>query len=568
MAETFSPAPSTRRIVSCMTPAPLVQRWLGVVAAIGAGVVALLLLSSSLVNRKVAWTSGAAAAAHPLPKALHFADTSALFAAVDSFAEDEIQAGRVPGFALALVHDGRIVHERGFGKADARGRPVTPETPFILGSLSKSVTALAVLQLVDEGSVALDAPVRTYLTWFELRDHRAAATITVRQLLNHTSGLPKSAGLRLAQGNEAVTREQERRLLAHVRLAHPPGRVFEYSNANYWLLGLIVEAASKRSFAAYVEEHIFQPLGMTHTFTSELEADRNGLAQGYRIWFGYPRAEHMPFYWRELAAGYLISSADDMARYLIAQLHAGEDSDVISAAAGRAMQTPPPNSPYGMGWLADTVAGAPVLWHTGAVANFHGDMLVIPSRGWGVVQLANVNNFLLEDQLSGDIQRIAALLLGYEPPPRSWRTFRLMYAIVVAIGLAWASWRIAQIVELRHWRGALSRVSESLPASPRERPHRHPSGALIDPGVSIGLHVGIPLLLGTPLSTLRWFAPDVTAWLTVNAIASIVIMVLRLTLAMAPPVQRPTTKTDPGTTSNSSGHESSTSSPSTATVAG
>lgn len=507
------------------------EQWLGGVAAIGAAVVVVLALSSTLVNREIAWTASRSAAARPLIVLPAFADSTALFGAVDRYVEDQMRAGRVPGLALVLVHDDRIVHARGFGITGPEGRPVTPETPFILGSLSKAFTAVAILQLADQRRVALDAPVQRYLPWFSTHDSSESARITIRELLNHTSGIPKSAGLQLVRGAAAATRAQERRLFVHARLVHAPGTEFVYSNANYWLLGLVLETVTDTSYATYVQRHIFDPLGMTHSYTSERAAGAHGLAQGYRIWFGYPRAEELSFYARELAVGYLISSAGDMGRFLIAQLNGGiaGGERVISPAGLRDMSRPPPGSPYAMGWLTDSVGGVPVLWHTGALANYHGDMLLIPSSGWGVVQLANTNNFALEGQLSAAVKGIAALLLGYEPPRASWLGFRTSYVLIIAACLAWAAWRVGQVVGLRHWRGMARPLGGS--AIGRPPPPRHPAGALIDPGVAIGLVVGVPLLLGSPPSTLQWFVPDLSDWLAVNAVIAIAMMTARLVLS-------------------------------------
>ena len=509
---------------------PHIERWLGLVAAITAGVVVVLVASSTLINRKVAWTSGRAAASSPRAVRHSYADSQALFAAVDRYAERQMTAGKVPGFTLALVHGRQIAHTRALGVADPNGRRVTPQTTFILGSLTKSFTALAIMQLVEQGRVALDAPVQRYLPWFTVRDHRASAAITIRELLNHTSGIPKSAGLQIVRGEQATTQSQQAALMSGVRLAHAPGAAFEYSNANYWLLGLVIEAVSETSYATYVQQHIFAPLGMTNSFTSESEAQRHDFASGYRIWFGRPRAEDLPFYRRELAVGYLISSSDDMARYLIAQLNGGTvgGQSVLSAESVRQMQTPPAGMPYGMGWLTDNVDGVPVLWHTGAVANYHGDMLLIPSRGWGVVWLANTNNFALEDELSEGMKGVAAILLGYDAPPPPRPGFRTKYALILLACVSWLAWRVGQLIELRRWR-RMPRAAPQ-PHNILEPPQRNVAGALIDPGLSMGLFIGAPLALGTPLSTLRWFAPDVTHWLIVNAIIAMLIMVQRLVL--------------------------------------
>ena len=113
------------------------------------------------------------------------------FVAIDAYLDHEMRDVRIPGLALGIVHNDEIVHLKGFGVADASGRVVTPQTPFILASASKSFTALAIMQLVEDGTVDLDAPVVTYLPSFTVRDESASATITVRHLLNHTSGLPE-----------------------------------------------------------------------------------------------------------------------------------------------------------------------------------------------------------------------------------------------------------------------------------------------------------------------------------------------------------------------------------------
>ena len=118
------------------------------------------------------------------------------FAAIDAYVTEQMNNLGIPGMALGIVQDGQIVHLQGFGVADSSGRAVTPQTPFFIGSVTKSFTALAVMQLVEAGKIDLDAPVQTYLPWFELADKEASAKITVRNLLNHTSGISTKDGNR------------------------------------------------------------------------------------------------------------------------------------------------------------------------------------------------------------------------------------------------------------------------------------------------------------------------------------------------------------------------------------
>jgi CubicO group peptidase (beta-lactamase class C family) len=196
------------------------------------------------------------------------------FEEIDTHIERQKDRLNIPGVALAIVEGDKIVHLRGFGQARPGGEEPTPHTPFIIGSLTKSFTALAVMQLVEDGKVELDAPVERYLPWFRVADPQASVQITVRHLLNQTSGLPQLSGLRLLADfdDSPDASERQARALSTLELTRPVGSKFEYSNMNYNLLGLIIEAASGESYEDYIQNHIFAPLQMTHSYTSRPEA--------------------------------------------------------------------------------------------------------------------------------------------------------------------------------------------------------------------------------------------------------------------------------------------------------
>src|SRR5438132_7126431 len=128
--------------------------------------------------------------AFPVAAAPHASNPD--LAKIDAYVSEQVQTDHIPGVALGLVHNDQIVHLRGFGSADQSGRAVTPQTPFILASVSKSFTALAIMQLVESGKVKLDAPVQRYLPWFRVADPLASARITVRHLLYQTGGIPST----------------------------------------------------------------------------------------------------------------------------------------------------------------------------------------------------------------------------------------------------------------------------------------------------------------------------------------------------------------------------------------
>src|SRR5262245_24374146 len=323
------------------------------------------------------------------------------FAAIERFVKDEMAAQRIPGLALGIVENDRITYLRGFGKADDAGRPVTPKTPFIIGSLSKSFTALAIMQLVEEGKVELDAPVQRYLPWFRVAGESASKAITVRDLLNHTSGLSTKTG-RTFQGNgdtSDAALEKTVRSLRSIALTAPAGTTYQYSTVNYAVLGLIVQTVSGRSYESYVQVKILDPLQMRGSFTSATEAEHHGLATGYHYWFGRPKPADLPYNRGLVPAGYLISDAEDMSHYLIAQLTNGRygSGSVISREGmdelhRPAAETPETGTSYGMGWFVGPINGIPAIHHQGETFNFHANAVLVPRSRTGVIVLMNAEN--------------------------------------------------------------------------------------------------------------------------------------------------------------------------------
>jgi CubicO group peptidase (beta-lactamase class C family) len=213
------------------------------------------------------------------PASAEPASGSASYDAIDAYVERQMRRLNIPGVSLAIVEGDKIVHLRGFGQARPDGEAPSPQTPFFIGSLTKSITALAVMQLVEAGRVDLDAPVQRYLPWFQVADPQASAQMTVRHLLNQTSGLSTSAGeIQMVDFDDSPeATERQARALSMLELDHPVGSAFEYTNANYNLLGLIIEAASGEVYADYIQKHIFTPLEMNHSYASQSVAQQNDM---------------------------------------------------------------------------------------------------------------------------------------------------------------------------------------------------------------------------------------------------------------------------------------------------
>jgi CubicO group peptidase (beta-lactamase class C family) len=352
------------------------------------------------------------------------ASNTAFYGTIDDYIEGQMHRLNIPGVSLAIVEGDKIVHLRGFGRARPGGEAPTPQTPFFIGSITKSFTALAIMQLVEAGKVELDAPVQRYLPWFRVADPRASAQMTVRHLLNQTSGLPllpSEAALADFDDRPDAT-ERQVRALSTLKLTRPVGSKFEYCNTNYNVLGLIVEAASGKSYADYIQQHIFDPLGMRHSYVSKDAAQQDGLAVGYRYWFGFPiPVTNLSIPPGSLPSGQLISSAEDMAHYLIVYLNAGHYGDVqiLSGAGIDEMQRGAAKinemglqlGSYAMGWISQESGESRVIWHSGIVPDFGAFMALVPEQKKGMLLLYNANHAMMkmtyDEVWMGAAQRLA-----------------------------------------------------------------------------------------------------------------------------------------------------------------
>ncbi|RPJ51341.1 MAG: class A beta-lactamase-related serine hydrolase, partial [Chloroflexi bacterium] len=339
-------------------------------------------------------------------------------AAIDSYVESERQAARIPGMAAAIVQGDGQVYLKGYGSAGPDGRPVTPQTPFLLGSVSKSFTALAVMQLVEAGKIDLDAPIQRYLPWLEFGSP-GASSITARHLLHHTSGIPTYAGELAFVGQRSASLEELLRKQQKVALSASPGQKYQYSNLNYVALGALVEAVSGQAFGDYLRENIFAPLEMPHTST----APGPDLSAGHQYFFGFPVQTQPPFRADNLPAGYILSSAEDMAHYLAMWLNGGQykDTRLLSPAGIAALQQPEANvtgyTRYAMGWF--TNPDGSVTWHNGSTLNYKAAMKILHKDRLGVVVLYNITDDLMSSLFGGGFmisEGIISLLYGEKPP--------------------------------------------------------------------------------------------------------------------------------------------------------
>jgi CubicO group peptidase (beta-lactamase class C family) len=356
--------------------------------------------------------------------------------AIDAYLAGQLADAGFPGGAVAIVRDGHLAHATPFGVADRTGRPVSTDTPFVIGSLSKGLTALAVLRLVDAGTIDLDAPASRYLSTFRTADQGASASITVRQLLNQTSGLPASA---VDLAAPVTTLDGEVTRFASVSLTSVPGTRYEYSNANYVVLGALVQAVTDRPYADAMDQLVFGPLGMSRTTADLATAKRNGLGDAHRLWFGVSDNRAPLFRPDVVPAGFITSTATDLARVHEMMLAQGRVNGTafLSPASVEALTTGvasvgPTGGRYAMGWIETTISGEPALIHDGSTTDESAVQIVMPGRGLAIVLLTNGQSVLYElFQKTTTIGHAAAARLAGLPATGTLEAFYPVFDIAV-----------------------------------------------------------------------------------------------------------------------------------------
>ena len=280
--------------------------------------VGLLLLSLSSIGdplRAQSPSSGAPVA--------HDADVQGALRLFTAWLEGQMVSRHLPGIAVGVVADQELVWSQGFGFADTGAKtPMTAQTKFRMASHSKLFTATAIMQLREKGQVRLDDPVSKYLPWFQVKFAESEdPPITIEELLTHSSGLPREAGSHWTTF-EFPTTDQLRKLMAERQAPYSPEVRWKYSNLAFSIAGMVIEAVSGQTWADYVQQNIYQPLGMT---ASSVDKNDTGMAVGYgRLMPDNTRAVNPFIDARGMAAATgMTSTVEDMAKFVSAQFRKG-----------------------------------------------------------------------------------------------------------------------------------------------------------------------------------------------------------------------------------------------------
>lgn len=441
---------------------------------------------------------------------------------IEDFIDIEMPASGVPGPAYAVVSDGEITAVGAHGVVKSGSdREVTLDTPFLTGSISKSFTALAVMQLIEAGEVDLGTEVSQYLDSFS---GGPAGAITVRQLLSHTSGFSTLQGNASHTDDTGGKDELARRVggIAEVNPAYEPGERWEYSNTNYAILGRLIEVVSGQEYQAYVAANILEPVGMEHSFVADGEVHES-MATGHRPWFGTkrPLAENATHRGTAPQGG-IVASANDLALYMQMMMN-GED-DVLSAEGKALMMRPVSNvSPfYGFGWFVNT--SNRTVWHDGSSPGFETLATMVVTEKKAVVVLVNASSGLGVGETAQLRNGITARALGleYGGEGARWPLTTLFIGVVLLpiiylTSMIWA-WRRRAELRTKLKSGAFGLFSLWFPLLT----------TLVAAWVIFSL---VPRMGGLPLDTLRLFQPDFALTLIASAVGGFLWAVFRLGVA-------------------------------------
>src|SRR5215510_10918590 len=364
------------------------------------------------------------------PSAAALASPAAKLQGLDELASQAMKEWKVPGVAIAVVQDGKVIYAKGYGYRDLEQKlPVTTGTLFPIGSITKSFTALAFAILKNEGKVDWDKPVRNYLPEFQMNDPVASEEATPRDLFSHRSGLPRHD---LVWYSSDFSREDMVGRLRELK----PNKTFrggyQYNNLTIMTMGYLEGKLTGLGWEGAIRQKIFAPLGMFLSDTAATEIEKtDDHALPYEL--KKEVVTKVPYHNIDAIgpAGAINSSVDDMSHYLIFQLGDGKYEGKQVAAEGdlhemhspqTAIPDPPPafsmpglgHFSYALAWVATSYRGHNLVWHNGGIDGFYALLSMLPDDHMGVVILTNLPNGQTPEVLAYNVYD---RLLGLDPMP-------------------------------------------------------------------------------------------------------------------------------------------------------
>ena len=316
---------------------------------------------------------------------------------IEQLVRGQMEEWSVPGLALGILDDGQV-EAWGFGVTSIEtGQPVTADTLFQVGSITKVFTATVIMQLVDEGRLDLDAPLRRVLPSFRLEDGAAAEAVTPRHLLTHTGGFYGDRFTDFGPGDDALANALAE--FHTLRQYTPPGEEWAYCNTGFQALGAVIETLSETAVEQTIRERLLKPLGLDRSFFFAHEAITYPVAVGHNRSPGKELAVARPYpLIRAMnAAGAIIGTVGDLLRFAAFHMSDGtaDGTRVLSEASVQAMQTRQTaaglSDYWGLGWSLDVIDGQTLAGHGGSTNGFRAKLSLLPGQGLALAVLTNGN---------------------------------------------------------------------------------------------------------------------------------------------------------------------------------
>lgn len=313
---------------------------------------------------------------------------------IDTIIEHDLQKGHIPGASILIVKNGKVFLNKGYGYQDVDKKvKASPTTKYEIASNTKAFTGLAILKLAQEGRLNLNDAVSKHVPHFKMNYNGQNETITIKQLLAQTSGIPSDI-----TSEDSVTNKNNRlndvtRAIMGDELHHKPGKEFEYSNMNYDLLGLIIQNVTKQSYTKYITNSWLKPLHMTHTSFKQTNNKSKHDAIGYELQGSTPVVSKPEFNLWDTPSAYMLTSTEDLEHWIKFQLNPPNKYKSLVQQSHKNLSSTigePNANAYASGWFTNN--DEHLVFHSGTLDNFSSFILLNPKQNYGIVVLANLNS--------------------------------------------------------------------------------------------------------------------------------------------------------------------------------
>lgn len=431
---------------------------------------------------------------------------------IDEYVKKIQNNTNIPNISIGIIKNDSVIYQQSYSKDNSQEH----NSLFYIGSLTKSFTALAIMQLVEKGEVNLNDSIKKYFPWIDVKDGVSLDKITIETLLNQTSGFSTFDGLKNFNNwdSSELALEKAIRNLHNVSLVSNPSEEFNYSNLNYQILGLVIEKVSGLSYSQYIQKYIFDKLGMKYSSASLDSINVDFMAQGHRLWFGHAFKSNFPFNHVMLPAGYIVSNIGDMSRYLIAQLNNGqyENRQIFAPSIIEKIQMPSATVikdklHYGFGWFINTETES--RSHLGVVPGYTSAMIIYPKQNLGLIVLTNAMSYTFgKSELNSIADGIMDILKGNEPQ-ESGIDFISFIAYLFFIGLI-----IVQLLSIKKYMKKLTDTSK----------YRLIATILLDITIITILFILVPRFYNLTFSGFLMFVPDIGYLMFASIIIALVLL--------------------------------------------